>query len=106
MACSQCGVCCRLFAINLTKEEYFSGKYDTQFKEYDLGLDFDQIQECGGNILSQKSDGSCIYLKGKLCTIHQTRPQVCREFCCDTKLRKFKGMVEIVRKTSLQGAHP
>ena len=36
MECSQCGVCCRLFLINLTKEEYNSRRYDTMSDDWDL----------------------------------------------------------------------
>lgn len=103
MACSQCGICCRLFAINLAKEEYFSGKYDTQFKEFDLGNEFDHIQQCGGNILNQKKDGSCIYLHGKSCSIHQIRPQACRDFSCDSKDSRYKKMIEMINEEKLSG---
>ena len=35
-SCSQCGICCRLFLINLTQKEWMSGKYKTELKKIDL----------------------------------------------------------------------
>ena len=98
--CSQCGICCRLFLINLTEKEYRSGKYKTQFDELGFINDFSEASACGANTLKQKEDGSCIYLKENKCSIHKTRPQVCREFFCDSKLKKFKKMIVEIKKTS------
>ncbi|OGK56321.1 hypothetical protein A3J15_02620 [Candidatus Roizmanbacteria bacterium RIFCSPLOWO2_02_FULL_38_10] len=92
--CFQCGICCRLFLVNLSEDEYHSGKYKTQLKEFGTIDDFDKATECGANILKQKENGSCIYLKGNKCNIHKTRPQVCREFFCTSNLKKFRYMIE------------
>ncbi len=97
-SCSQCGICCRLFLINLTKEEYVSGQYDTEFKKFDREKDFGILQQYGGNILSQKKDGSCIYLKNNLCSIHKKRPLSCRDFICSSTLKKFKGMIRMIKE--------
>jgi Fe-S-cluster containining protein len=94
-----CGLCCKLFLINLNKEEYLSGEYETQFQEFNLKDDFGIIEKYGGNILSQKKDGSCIYLKNNLCSIHEKRPQVCRNFDCNSKLKKFKKMIRTITDT-------
>ncbi len=96
-SCSQCGICCRLFLINLTKEEYVSGQYDTEFKKFDREKDFGILQQYGGNILSQKKDGSCIYLKNNLCSIHKKRPLSCRDFICSSKIKKFKKMISMIK---------
>ena len=104
MECSQCGICCRLFLINLTQEEWLSGEYKTQFKEFGLNDDFNIIQKYGGNILSQKKDGSCFYLKNNLCSIHKKRPQACRDFFCRLTLKKFKGMIEMINNRKKDNA--
>ena len=96
--CSQCGLCCRLFLVNLAEEEYQSGKYRTQFEEFGLIDDFQKAAACGANILKQKKDDNCIYLKGNKCSIHKIRPQVCREFFCTPKLKKFRKMIEQIEK--------
>ena len=83
MKCLQCGVCCKLFYINLTEEEYRSGKYKTQFDEFEFVEDFEEAEMCAANIIAQKEDGSCIYLEGGKCSIHDTRPLVCRKFFCE-----------------------
>ena len=96
--CSQCGVCCCLFLVNLTEKEYRSGKYKTQFEEFGLMDDFHRAAACGANILKQKEDGNCIYLKANKCSIHKKRPQVCREFFCNSKLKKFRKMIGQIEK--------
>lgn len=96
--CSQCGLCCGLFLVNLTKEEYQSGKYRTQFEEFGLIDNFYKATTCGANTLKQKEDGSCIYLEANKCSIHKIRPQVCREFFCTLKLKKFRKMIEQIKK--------
>lgn len=92
--CSQCGTCCKLFLINLSENEYYFGKYKTQLEKFGLIDDFLVASNCGVNILKQKKDGSCFYLKNNTCSIHQTRPEVCRKFFCASKLKKFKKMIE------------
>jgi len=92
--CDQCGVCCKLFLINLSKEEYFSGVYKTLLEKFGLINDFKLASECGANILKQKKDGSCFYLKKNSCSIHQIRPQVCRKFFCASKAKKFQNMIK------------
>jgi len=94
--CSQCGICCRLFLINLTQEEWRSGWYKTQLKEFGFDDDFDIVQKYGGNILTQKKDGSCIYLNNNVCSIHKRRPQSCRDFFCASTSKKFRGMISMI----------
>ena len=96
--CFQCGICCRLFLVNLSEEEYRSGKYRTQFEEFGLIDDFHKATLYGANTLKQKENGECIYLKENTCSIHKTRPQVCREFFCTYKLKKFRYMIEQIEK--------
>ena len=92
--CSQCGVCCKLFLINLTEEEYRSGKYKTQFEIFGIEDDFEEAQRTGSNIIDQKEDGSCIYLEKGKCSIHASRPESCQNFFCNSKEERFKGMIE------------
>ncbi|MFC1732513.1 YkgJ family cysteine cluster protein [candidate division KSB1 bacterium] len=100
MKCSKCGVCCKLFLINLTEEEYRSGKYKTQFEDFGLTEDFEEAEMCGANIITQNEDGSCIYLKNGKCSIHMTKPQSCRNFFC--KDTKFNNMIEKIEKYKKQ----
>jgi len=95
--CQQCGRCCKLFIINLNKKEWKSGWFQTELKRFDNNQNFKSARSYGGNILRQKKDGSCIYLKNNRCSIHKKRPQVCRDFSCFSTLNKFKGMIEIIK---------
>ncbi len=96
--CSQCGICCSLFLINLTEKEYCSGEYKTQFHELNLIKNFPKAVSCGANLLKTKKDGSCIYLEKNKCTIHQKRPQACKEFFCSSKKPRFRKMIEQIEK--------
>lgn len=96
MLCSQCGVCCKLFVINLSEEEYNSKKYNTQFEEFGLTEDFEGAEFCGANIITQKKDGSCMYQKDNKCSIHETRPEVCKKFFCIDP--SFKSMIEKIKE--------
>ncbi|MFH1828845.1 MAG: YkgJ family cysteine cluster protein [Nanoarchaeota archaeon] len=91
--CNQCGVCCRLFVINLNEEEYNSRKYKTIFEEFGI-VDFEEAELTGANFIAQNEDDSCIYLKDNRCSIHERRPQSCRKFFCDSKESHFKNMID------------
>ena len=107
--CSECGVCCKLFIINVTEEEYKSEKYKTQFEEFGddaeeseiLGtheMGFEEAELCAANIIEQKEDGSCFYLKDKKCSIHSIRPKACRKFFCSSDKKEFKSMIKKIKK--------
>ncbi|PIP74661.1 MAG: hypothetical protein CO135_01310 [Candidatus Levybacteria bacterium CG_4_9_14_3_um_filter_35_16] len=96
--CTRCGICCRLFVINLTEKEYKSGKYKTQFEEFGLIDNFRKANSCAANTLKQKENGSCVYLKDNKCTIYKIRPQACREFFCTSKEKRFKKMIRQIKK--------
>lgn len=94
LSCNQCGICCHLFLINLNKEEYLSGKYKTIFGKEGSFTSFSKAQKYGAHFLAKKKDGSCIYLKNNLCSIHDDRPLVCRGFFCASKNAKYKQMIK------------
>ncbi|MEI6266882.1 MAG: YkgJ family cysteine cluster protein [bacterium] len=98
--CSMCGLCCKLFLINLNEEEYFSGKYQTVFDDIVTFDTFAEVEEAGAIFLKQKTDGSCIYLKDKKCSIHKNRPAVCGEFFCQGVENKFIEMRSIIKKAT------
>ena len=98
--CLSCGLCCHLFLVNLTEEEYRSGKYKTQLRKFGPIENFREAAACGANILEQKKDGSCVYLRKNKCSIHKTRPRVCQAFFCTSKIKRFKKMIEQIKKKS------
>ncbi len=100
--CNGCGLCCKLFLINLSKEEYQSGKYRTMFEGFGMIPVFAKVKECGANLLAQKADGSCIYLTGSKCGIHSDRPKVCRDFFCTSIAKRFEKMVEIIKESDIE----
>jgi len=94
--CEMCGVCCKVFLINLNEEEYQSGRYKTIFQKFGINREFSAAKKYGANLVAQKEDNSCVYLLKNICAIHSERPQVCREFFCASKSKKFKKMQEII----------
>lgn len=59
------------------------------------------------HILDKNTDGSCVYLKNKLCSIHASRPKVCQNFFCSTKSKKFQKMVKIISQSKFPTSnHP
>ena len=96
--CDKCGICCNLFLINLNEEEYRSGNYKTLNQDFGYVDDFEDAELCGANILETKEDDSCIYLKGKECSIHNDRPQVCENFFCRSKDPKWKRMIDTINE--------
>lgn len=98
--CSACGLCCKLFLINLSKAEYESGRYQTMFEKGTVPV------KSGAYLLAQHPDGSCIYLANNQCSIHADRPAVCRAFFCTTKSKKFSQMVKIIQEVRDQKPNP
>ncbi len=98
MKCSQCGVCCRLFMINLTEDEYKSGRYKTLFDEFGVVDEFEEAEISGANLLAQNDDSSCIYLKDNKCSIHDNRPRSCRNFFCSSNNPKFREMIKKIEE--------
>lgn len=96
ITCDMCGTCCRLFLINLNEEEYLSDQYKTVNQEISKTEDFLEAEAHGLNFLVQNPDGSCIYLVNNACQIHQTRPQVCRDFFCKDDDPRFERMRKII----------
>ena len=99
MNCSQCGVCCKLFVINLNEAEYRSGKFKTVFQEFGMVDNFEEAELIGSNLLAQQEPTiTCIYLKDSKCSIHQDRPQACRNFFCESKEEWCQGMIEKIKR--------
>jgi Fe-S-cluster containining protein len=96
--CTQCGVCCKIFLITLTKEEYKSGRYKTVFEEFGFVEDFKEAERDGVNILAQNDDASCIYLKDKKCLIHENKPSACTKFFCGSKDPEFAVMIKKIEE--------
>lgn len=91
--CLACGTCCKLFLINLNEEEYRSRRYKSSFIE-----DFEEAELCGANIIDQKDDDSCFYLKSGKCSIYETRPSSCRNFSCKSENPNFASMIEKIKQ--------
>lgn len=96
--CKMCGTCCKLFYINLNKEEYKSGRYKTIFDTYKKFKNFSKARKYGAIFLAKKENDDCIYLENNFCKIYQDRPIVCKGFFCTSKNKKYKNMQKIVKK--------
>lgn len=95
--CEMCGICCKLFLINLTEEEYISGNYRTMNEEFGIFNDFEEAQKYGLHFLVKKENGNCIYLINNKCRIHEIRPEACRNFFCEGSEPEFEEMRKQIR---------
>lgn len=96
--CNGCGLCCKLFYINLSKVEYESDKYQTIFRDIYKDTNYVKARECGAIFLDKKENEECIYLINNKCSIHDRRPVVCRNFYCSSKSKKFEKMRRIIEE--------
>ncbi len=78
--------CCRNWTINLTWDEYNSGRYEAQARVF-----HSEETDGQGNVIGsyemyemqQDMEGRCVYLDDNCrCRIYQQRPRVCREYTC------------------------
>ena len=100
--CNKCGICCKLFLINLNEAEYKSRRYKTMFEKFGIIENFSEAKKYGINILAQNEDNGCVYLKNNSCKIHKDRPRLCREFFCTSKSRKFAKMRQMIDRQRLE----
>ena len=96
-SCKNCGACCTLFLVNLSRNEYASGRYQTLLQDHGVIKNFAHAQRCGAHLVAKNADDSCIYRVDNRCRIHAARPQVCRDFFCTSRAQKFAGMVEAIQ---------
>jgi len=68
--CSLCGNCCRLKIISLTRDDI--ARLEAR--------GFRDFAEERGERRLKRVNGRCIFLKDDRCTVHEHRPQVCRDF--------------------------
>ncbi|MCX6695411.1 MAG: YkgJ family cysteine cluster protein [Candidatus Altiarchaeota archaeon] len=69
--CMQCGNCCRLKIIHLTKE-------DVVRLEKAGYADFTEMK--GGEVTFRRVNGRCLFNKDDNCSVYEHRARVCREF--------------------------
>jgi len=66
--------------------------------------DFSEAEMVGANVLKQKEDGSCVYLRDGKCFIHNFRPLSCKNFFCDSPDPKFKKMIDDIKEYKNQSS--
>jgi hypothetical protein len=74
--CWPCANCCTNVIIRIKAEEINRWKDENR---YDILLCLEEITE-GAVFVIRKKNGECIFLTEKGCSIHSTRPEVCRKF--------------------------
>jgi Fe-S-cluster containining protein len=92
--CNCCGECCRFFRLDIPKGKgipvlQFSEKFEEFLKVRGSWRTVKSIK-----VLDSKEDlqlqisEPCIHLEGKLCGIHEIKPEFCREFDCAIQKNK------------------
>lgn len=80
--CLRCGACCRwpgyvhLTEDDITRLSRALGLSERDFIERHTRL----TRTRAGLSLTEKADGSCIFLEGSLCAVYEARPTQCRSF--------------------------
>jgi len=69
--CQQCGNCCRLKIIDLSKE-------DVERLEKGGYKDFTEMK--AGEVTFKRVNGRCLFNKNDKCTVYEHRAAICREF--------------------------
>jgi Fe-S-cluster containining protein len=79
-------ICCRVYDVTVTGEEFRSGRYHTREICSVTGKQCEKPDISCMNrryFLRKKEDGSCVYLdEESKCSIHPERPKSCRDFHC------------------------
>ena len=80
--CDRCGKCCQWPGEVLLSESEISNmsKY-MGCSENEFIQNFTTLRQSRvGLTLAEKSDGSCIFLEGNSCKVHQSKPNQCSNF--------------------------
>lgn len=98
VACDcQCGKCCEQLIIEVSLRD---AEREPRIKQlcsplWDSDIEiFEHRREVGGYLLnSHDNEGACVFFdrQTRLCTIHETRPLVCRLFNCDSEQDRFQN---------------
>lgn len=100
--CDQCGACCRPFIINVTEADLDrEPRLRSVVKSLPVVAPTEKRSESGAVIceptgraeIHQLASGPCPMQAGNACTIHATKPDVCRatppgSFCCQYSRRQ------------------
>lgn len=79
--CKGCVLCCRNDAVRLLPHEDASA-FETE----------EHPAIPGARMLAHKANGDCIYLGDGGCSIHERRPQLCRDMDCRNLARSFSWL--------------
>lgn len=94
-------ICCRKYDVTITEEEFKSGFYEVRDICVLTKDDCEprrEICESKVHILKKREDGACIYLDGNSkCSIHDKRPQACRDFECTDGWTISAGLGSLAR---------
>ncbi|HIG82638.1 MAG TPA: YkgJ family cysteine cluster protein [Porticoccaceae bacterium] len=80
--CDRCGNCCQWPGeVPLSQSEISKMSKNLGCSENEFIQNFTKLRQSrSGLTLSEKSDGSCIFLEGNSCKVHRSKPKQCRDF--------------------------
>ena len=80
--CERCGNCCQWPGeVVLSESEITKMAKDLSCNEKEFIQKYTTLRQSrAGLTLSEKSDGSCIFLEGNSCKVHHSKPNQCRNF--------------------------
>jgi hypothetical protein len=78
--CTQCANCCRVATAKITERDVDRLARHFRVKPERILADYVVESEEEGWILKRHQDGACVFLDGNLCSVYESRPDVCQRY--------------------------
>lgn len=103
-SCQRCGACCRWPGhVLLTDEDVIRMAEATGLSEIDFIERYTVLAANRRQLsLSEFSDGRCIFLKGDMCEIYESRPDQCRNFPHSWRVQEGCPALDEIDKSTLK----
>lgn len=78
--CQACANCCRRSTVRLNDRDISRLAKALRLKESRVIEDYTTPSEDEGLILRRDDEHGCVFLDGRLCSIYEARPDICRDY--------------------------
>jgi len=78
--CTQCANCCRVATARVTERDVQRLARHFRVKPERIMADYVVESQEEGLILKRQATGACVFLEGNLCSVYESRPDVCQRY--------------------------
>jgi Fe-S-cluster containining protein len=78
--CTLCANCCRIGSVKLSERDVERLARHLRIPPKQVLNDYSMVTEEEGFILKRSSESGCVFLDGKLCSVYDARPDICRRY--------------------------